>query len=152
MDGFHKDNSILEAEGLLSVKGAPQTFDCEGFAKLAFDLKQRKINKFPTFDRALDKVIAEGGVVPKEASILLFEGNYLLFNLPRWAELATIWDASIWLDVPEDILQARLIRRWLDHGLSETEAQKRANENDMKNARQILAHALPATWVISQRR
>lgn len=150
MDGFHLDNSVLEAKGLLSVKGAPQTFDCTGFAGLVSGMKEGKIQKFPTFDRALDKVIPAGGQLSKEASILLFEGNYLLCDLPGWAELADMWDGGIWLDVPIDILRARLIRRWRDHGLSDNEAVKRAEENDLKNARQVLAHALPARWVISQ--
>ena len=150
MDGFHLDNSVLEAKGLLSVKGAPQTFDCAGFARLVSDIKEGKIQKFPTFDRALDKVIPKGGQLSKEASILLFEGNYLLCDLPGWAELADMWDAGIWLDVPIDILRTRLIRRWRDHGLSDREAIKRAEENDLENAKQVLAHALPARWVISQ--
>ena len=150
MDGFHLDNSVLEAKGLLSVKGAPQTFDCASFAGLVSGIKEGKIQKFPTFDRALDKVIPEGGQLSKEASILLFEGNYLLCDLPGWAELADMWDAGIWLDVPIDILRTRLIRRWRDHGLSDREAIKRAEENDLENAKQVLAHALPARWVISQ--
>ena len=151
MDGFHLDNSVLEAKGLLSVKGAPQTFDCAGFAGLVSGMKEGTIEKFPTFDRALDKVIPEGGQLSKEASILLFEGNYLLCDLPGWAGLADMWDAGIWLDVPIDILRTRLVRRWRDHGLSDREAIKRAEENDLKNARQVLAHALPARWVISQK-
>ena len=150
MDGFHLDNSLLETKGLLSVKGAPQTFDCAGFAALVHGMKEGKIQKFPTFDRAFDRVIPEGGQLSKEVSILLFEGNYLLCDLPGWAGLADMWDASIWLDVPIDILRARLIRRWRDHGLPDREAIKRAEENDLKNAQQVLAHALPARWIISQ--
>ena len=61
MGGFHLDNSVLEAKGLLSVKGAPQTFDCVGFTGLVSDIKEGNIQKFPTFDRALDRVIPEGG-------------------------------------------------------------------------------------------
>ena len=30
MDGFHYDNSILKEKGLLSKKGAPETFDVYG--------------------------------------------------------------------------------------------------------------------------
>jgi len=151
MDGFHLDNSVLEAKGLLSVKGAPQTFDCAGFARLVSGFKEGKIQKFPIFDRALDRVIPEGGQLSEKASILLFEGNYLLCDLPGWAVLTDMWDAGIWLDVPMDILRVRLIQRWRDHGLSDREAIKRAEENDLKNAEQVLAHALPARWVISQK-
>ena len=151
MDGFHLDNSVLEARGLLSVKGAPQTFDFAGFAGLVSGIKEGKIQKFPIFDRALDRVIPEGGQLSEKASILLFEGNYLLCDLPGWAVLTDMWDAGIWLDVPMDILRVRLIQRWRDHGLSDREAIKRAEENDLKNAEQVLAHALPARWVISQK-
>jgi pantothenate kinase len=31
MDGFHRKNSELERSGLTSVKGAPETFDVEGY-------------------------------------------------------------------------------------------------------------------------
>ena len=151
MDGFHLDNSVLEARGLLSVKGAPQTFDFAGFAGLVSGIKEGKIQKFPVFDRALDRVIPEGGQLSEKASILLFEGDYLLCDLPGWAVLTDMWDAVIWLDVPMDILRVRLIQRWRDHGLSDREAIKRAEENDLKNAEQVLAHALPARWVISQK-
>ena len=150
MDGFHLDNSVLEARGLLQVKGAAETFDCQGFAKLVPALMHKTAKHFPTFDRAQDKVIDAGGEVPETASILIFEGNYLLFDAPGWADLAPLWDASIWLDVPEDVLQRRLVQRWRDHGLPEQQAIARANENDMANARKICSNALPATWVVRQ--
>ena len=95
MDGFHLDNSVLEARGLLSVKGAPQTFDFAGFAGLVSGIKEGKIQKFPIFDRALDRVIPEGGQLSEKASILLFEGNYLLCDLPGWAVLTDMWDLSL---------------------------------------------------------
>ncbi len=34
MDGFHLDNSVLDARGLRLRKGAPETFDAEGFVRL----------------------------------------------------------------------------------------------------------------------
>ena len=150
MDGFHLDNSVLEARGLLQVKGAAETFDQQGFTTLATALINRTAQYFPTFDRSQDKVIEAGGKVPETASILVFEGNYLLFNAPGWADLAPLWDASIWLDVPEEVLQRRLIQRWRDHGLPEKQAIARANENDLANARKICCNALSATWVLSQ--
>lgn len=150
MDGFHLDNSVLEARGLLQVKGAPETFDRQGFAALATALIAGTARHFPTFDRGQDKVIEAGGEVPQAASILVFEGNYLLFDAPGWAELPPLWDASIWLHVPEDVLQRRLIQRWRDHGMSEKQAIARANENDLANARNICGNTLPSTWVIRQ--
>ena len=148
MDGFHLDNATLSARGLLSVKGAPETFDLGGFDNLIEALQTGHATQFPTFDRDLDSVIERGGSVPDELSILLFEGNYLLFEEPGWAGLAETWDASIWLDVPLEILKTRLIKRWLSQGMPEAEARERAQANDLVNARRVNDRALPATWIM----
>lgn len=148
MDGFHLDNNTLDALGLLSVKGAPETFDRQGFSVLVDALSERKADQFPIFNRKEDRVIAAGGSVFEDTSILLFEGNYLLFDEPGWRDLAKKWDASIWLDVPEAVLEARLIQRWRDHGLSDKDAKMRARSNDLANARRIAQNALPATWIV----
>ena len=103
---------------------------------------------FPTFDRDADAVTPLGGQLPSDVSILLFEGNYLLFNEDGWADLSIEWDASIWLDVPQDVLEARLVQRWLDQGMPKDQALARARSNDLVNAKRIIANALPSTWVI----
>ena len=146
MDGFHLDNDILAARGLLQVKGAPETFDLVGFAGLVSDLKSGATRHFPTFDRDADSVVADGGMVPAGVSILLFEGNYLLFDEDGWMDLADQWDASLWLDVPEDVLAQRLTQRWLDQGMTKQDAVARAEGNDIPNARRVLKRARPATW------
>jgi fructokinase len=45
-------------------------------------------------------------------------------------------------------LEARLVQRWLDHGLDHDAAVARAQGNDLANARAIEAARLPAdlTW------
>lgn len=148
MDGFHFDNERLIAEGMLDIKGAPETFDRHGLAKLIDDLKMGICTFFPTFDRDADAVTPLGGQLPSDVSILLFEGNYLLFNEDGWADLSIEWDASIWLDVPQDVLEARLVQRWLDQGMPKDQALARARSNDLVNAKRIIANALPSTWVI----
>ena len=82
MDGFHLDNSVLQDRGLLARKGAPDTFDCAGFSHLVDDLKRGSGTIFPTFDRDSDSVVPAGGHVPAGTTVLLFEGNYLLFDAP----------------------------------------------------------------------
>ena len=129
--------------------GAPETFDLAGFEKLIESLQAGRV-KLSTFDRDLDSVIENAGSVPDDLSVLLFEGNYLLFDDPGWAGLAERWDASIWLDVPDEILEARLVKRWLDQGMPAKEARERAQMNDLINARRVVERALPATWSMSQ--
>lgn len=149
MDGFHLDNSVLQDRGLLARKGAPDTFDCAGFSHLVDDLKRGSGTIFPTFDRDSDSVVPAGGHVPAGTTVLLFEGNYLLFDETGWRDLAAKWDAAIWLDVPPAILEARLIRRWRDQGMSEADATARAKVNDLTNARHVIDKALPAKWTVS---
>ena len=98
---------------------------------------------------------ADGGttihsrLAPAGTTVLLFEGNYLLFDETGWRDLAAKWDAAIWLDVPPAILEARLIQRWRDQGMSEADATARARMNDLTNARHVIDKALPAKWTVS---
>jgi pantothenate kinase len=148
MDGFHLDNATLSARGLLSVKGAPETFDLPGFTRLVDGVKGGATRQFPTFDRDIDSVVECGGAVPDGVSILLFEGNYLLFDEDGWRDLAHRWDASVWLDVPEEVLEHRLTQRWLDQGLSPQDALARAMGNDIVNAHRVVRRAMSSTWTV----
>ncbi|MDF9304617.1 nucleoside triphosphate hydrolase [Tritonibacter mobilis] len=148
MDGFHLDNRLLEPRGLLARKGAPETFDLEGFQRLCHALKHQERVIYPLFDRARDIAIAGAAEVGPECRVAIIEGNYLLFDAPGWRDLAAIWDVSIRLEVPMADLEARLVQRWLDHGLDHAAAVARAQGNDLANARAIEAARLPAdlTW------
>jgi pantothenate kinase len=148
MDGFHLDNETLSARGLLHKKGAPESFDLQGFIQLIAALRLGKEDRFPTFDRDADCVIQGSGKVPAGARILIIEGNYLLFDEPGWVELANEWDASVWIDVSEAVLEDRLIQRWIDQGMPRNAARERARRNDMPNALRIQNHALPSTWTV----
>jgi len=148
MDGFHLDNSILQARGLLPKKGAPETFDALGFLHLVQRLRVEDMVYHPVFDRKLDKSIAAGGVVDADCTTVIVEGNYLLFDAPIWRDLKGEWDLSVMLDLPVDVLEERLVKRWLDHGLSATEARARAQENDLANARLIARHSITADLCI----
>lgn len=149
MDGFHLDNAILQARGMLHRKGAPETFDAAGFARMIDALTQRQDVVIPTFDRARDIAIAGARIVPADADVIVVEGNYLLFDDPAWAPLADLWSLSVRLDVPFDVLRARLVQRWLDNGYDAEAAEQKAKGNDLANARRILDHALDADVVLT---
>lgn len=144
MDGFHLDNTILTERVLLNRKGAPETFDLTGFHRLARALAIDTDVYYPVFDRSRDIAIAGKGHVAPECRIVLIEGNYLLLDEPGWRDLVPLWDLSVRLQVPLATLRARLINRWLAHGLDQTAAQARAEGNDMTNATRIDTAALPA--------
>lgn len=148
MDGFHLDNSILDARGLLPRKGAPETFDIAGLTHLVARLRVEDEVMFPVFDRAVDCAIAGRGRVGPEHRVIVVEGNYLLFDAPHWCDLARNWDHSVFLGAPMAELTERLIQRWLNYGLSPETARQRAEANDLPNARRILDARLPADLVL----
>ena len=67
----------------------------------------------------------------------MVEGNYLCLNEPPWTQLADLWDLTVYLDVPEPVLTARLIERWTDLGLTKADALTKAELNDLPNARRV---------------
>lgn len=144
LDGFLLDNRVLDDRGLLTRKGAPESFDAAGFLTLINRLRQPQPVVFPLFDRDRDLSIAGAGVVPADCPIVIVEGTYLLFAEDPWAELAPAWDISVRLHVPEPELRARMIQRWLRQNHTRAAATRRAEANDLPNARRLAQAALPA--------
>lgn len=139
MDGFHLDNVILDEMDLRARKGAPETFDAAGFLHAMRRLRNEAEVILPRFDRRRDIAIAGAVRIAAEDEIAVIEGNYLAFDAPVWRDLAPLWDFSCYLDIGEDVLLERLIRRWLDHGHTQVEAEARARGNDLANARRVRA-------------
>ncbi|PWK62379.1 uridine kinase [Roseicyclus mahoneyensis] len=149
MDGYHLDNTVLDARGLRAVKGAPQTFDAEGFVALLCRIKaQDGPIRYPLFDRALDATVRDAGKVDATTPVVVVEGNYLLLQDPPWADLAGLFDLTVMLSVPLEELRTRLLQRWRDHGLSAAEAQARAEGNDIVNAARVIAGSAPADLTV----
>ena len=149
MDGFHLDNGLLEPLGLLPRKGAHQTFDAMGFQHLVRRLRNEDEVIYPLFDRTLDKSINAAGRLGPETETVVIEGNYLLLDKPVWRDLAGFWDISIHLRVAKAELERRLIQRWRDHGLTESDAVARAQSNDMINAELVQNQSLAADIIIN---
>lgn len=146
MDGFHLDNSILDARGLRARKGAPETFDAPGLLRLVRALKSGDEVFAPVFDRTRDIAIAGAVAVPAAARVVIVEGNYLMFDEDPWRDLAPLWDVSVRVDVPMPELRARLIQRWLNLNHSSTIATRRAEGNDIPNAQRVIDRALPCDF------
>ncbi len=149
MDGFHLDNAVLDDRGLRARKGAPETFDAQGFLHMVTRLGAGHEVVVPIFDRHRDIAIAGAAVVPADCPVVLVEGNYLLFNESPWDQLANLWDLSVFMDVPMSDLRARLIQRWLSHNLSRTAATKRAEGNDIPNAQRVIERMMPAHMILT---
>lgn len=149
MDGFHYDNAVLEARGLLARKGAPETFDCNGFAALLARLLVARNVAIPIFDRSLDLSRAGAAIVGENHRILLVEGNYLLLHDAPWAGMESLFEMTVRIDVDEEELERRLVQRWLDYGHDEEGARHRALSNDIPNARLVAKRSSFAEFVVS---
>lgn len=149
MDGFHFDDRVLVARGLLTRKGAPETFDVAGFRHLMMRLRACEADvAIPVFDRSIEIARAGAAIVPAETRIILAEGNYLLLDEAPWDSLAGAFDLTVWLDVPVAELERRLVRRWLDHGFAPDKAREKALSNDIPNARRVAAGSRKADFTL----
>lgn len=150
MDGFHLDNRVLDEMGIRHKKGAPESFDVDGFLTLLCKLRDADFSVYlPVFEREKDLSIAAARVVRPETQVVIVEGNYLLFDEPAWKTLSELWDISIWIDTPEDVVLQRCIQRWMDYGHTPEAAQARAEDNDLANAQRIARARLPSDLVLS---
>lgn len=145
MDGFHMDNGILEARGLLPRKGAPETFDARGFIDVVEAIRAGKEEVLvPVFDRSREIAIAAARAVPPDIRFILAEGNYLLLDEAPWDRLAGRFDFTIFVGPSYDVLEERLRRRWVFYGLSEEEIRWKLHGNDLPNGRRIVENTRAA--------
>ena len=149
MDGYHYDNRILEARGLMDRKGAPETFNARG---LLSDLQRIRNGAqdvaIPLFDRTEDFARANAAIISTDHKIVLTEGNYLLLDRPIWREISVLFDLKMWISADEAELERRLVARWLEQGLSQGTAEKRAHQNDLRNAKTVIAESHGADIII----
>ncbi len=139
MDGFHYDDAVLEEMNRRPFKGAIDTFDAHGLRHMLERLKANEddVVAVPVFDRAIEIARAGGRLIPQSVDIIVCEGNYLLTSQSPWDRLKPIFDLTVFVDVNEDDLRARLRDRWLSFGLGQAEIMRKVEENDLPNGRFI---------------
>lgn len=149
MDGFHYDNIVLERLGLRHRKGAPETFDLRGFMALLRRIRAGEPDiAIPVFDRTVELSRAAAALIAADAKFIFAEGNYLLLDEDPWNELAGLFDFTIFLDVPRQELERRLLQRWREHGRSDEDGRNWVATNDMPNVDRVLGRRRPADLVI----
>jgi pantothenate kinase len=135
MDGFHMKHAKLEAMGQVDYKGAPHTFEGAEFLSFLHHLKAAKGPvSGPGYSRKIEDTVENAFTVQPEVRILIVEGNYLLLTEGPWAGVRAALDYAVFIDVPRDIVKARLLRRHGEEGLF-TEERNRAHieRNDLPN-------------------
>ena len=137
MDGFHLDDRLLEKRGLLPQKGAPETFDFDGFLAAVRRVRSEPSVILPDFDREREIAIAGSLEVCCETRFVLVEGNYLLLGEEPWNGLAEFWTFSVFLSVSMRTLELRLKDRWHSYGLDSSATNTKIHGNDLVNAERI---------------
>nr|WP_238484198.1 nucleoside triphosphate hydrolase [Oricola indica] len=150
MDGYHFDNMLLDKLGRRARKGAPDTFDVAGFRHMLQRLRSDEEDAVavPVFDRDIEIARAGARLIPRQARIIVAEGNYLLLGDAPWSDLSPLFDVTIRINVSEETLRERLEARWRGYGMSPADIRGKLEENDLPNGRLVLARSRPADFVV----
>jgi pantothenate kinase len=135
MDGFHMRHAKLEAMGETDRKGAPHTFEGAEFVSFLHHLKRAdEPVSGPGYSRKIEDVVDNAFTIPPDVRVLVVEGNYLLLTEGPWAGVKPLLDYAVFLHVPRDLVEGRLLRRHSEEGLF-TEERNRAHiaRNDLPN-------------------
>ena len=149
MDGFHLAQVELHRLGRTDRKGAPDTFDADGYVHLARRLSQgSELVYAPEFRREIEEPIAGAVPIPEDTPLVITEGNYLLLEEQPWEQLRGLLDEVWFLAPDEDERLERLVTRHRHFGRSLLEAKQRALGSDQRNADLIAPTASRADVVV----
>lgn len=152
MDGFHLAQAVLDAAGTAAIKGAPETFDPDGYLALLGRLRAvpRTAVYAPAFDRSLEEPISGAVPVGPEVDVVVTEGNYLLLDPPPWNAIRALLDEAWYLDVPERVRIERLVARHVRFGRAPEAARHRATAgSDGANARLVIGSRGRADLIVT---
>ncbi|KAL4921190.1 P-loop containing nucleoside triphosphate hydrolase protein [Aspergillus aurantiobrunneus] len=159
MDGYHLTRAQLaempDPEYAIARRGAAFTFDGEKFLALVRALRepltsQTQTLHAPSFDHAVKDPVDNDIPIAATRRVIFFEGNYLSLNKEPWSSAARLMDELWFVDVDFDIARQRLVKRHVKAGIAkdEADAEKRANENDLINGREIVDCRLDVQEII----
>lgn len=139
MDAFHLADVQLDRHGLRDRKGAPETFDVDGYVATLARLHSspESVLYVPGFERDLEQPIAAAIAIPPAARLVVTEGNYLLLPDGGWEHVRPLL-AEVWfVGVDDDVRRSRLVRRHEEFGKSPDAARAWVDEVDEPNARLV---------------
>ena len=150
MDGFHLAQATLERLGRAHRKGAPDTFDADGYVALLRRLRMDDGATVwaPAFRRDLEEPVAGSIAVRPDVVLVVTEGNYLLLPDGPWADVAPLCDEVWYVDVPDEVRVPRLVARHVAFGRSPAAARAWVERSDEANARLVAAHRHVADRVL----
>ena len=149
MDGFHLSNAVLDELGRRNRKGAPDTFDVEGYLATLDRVRADGAPQVfaPAYRRDMHESVAAGSIV-SGTGVVVTEGNYLALETRGWGAARERIDLLIHIDVPEEVLVLRLINRHEEFGKNPLAAGHWVRTVDLPNARLIATsvHRCDEVW------
>ena len=152
MDGFHLANDVLIDLGRRDRKGAHDTFDDGGYARLITCLRAQRADDAvvyaPRFHREIEESIGSAIPVPPTVPLVVTEGNYLLLESGAWPAARSAID-EVWFLAPDnEVRHTRLLSRHEAYGRSPEEARFWALGSDERNAELIESTAGRADRIV----
>ncbi len=141
MDGFHLADVQLDRLGRRERKGAPDTFDVDGYVAALQRLHERPDRTLfvPGFERNLEQPVAAAIAIPPSARLVLTEGNYLLLPDNGWERVRPLLAEAWYVGVDDDVRRERLVRRHEQYGKSPADARTWVERSDEANAEVVAA-------------
>jgi pantothenate kinase len=151
MDAFHYAQVELARLGRSDRKGAPDTFDADGYVALLERLRTSDdpIVYAPEFRREIEEPIACAVPVPRDVPLVVTEGNYLLVDALPWARVRPLLDEAWYIEPGDDPARVtRLIDRHVAFGRTPGAAREWVLRSDERNAELIARTAGRADLVV----
>lgn len=162
MDGYHLSRSQLDVMPdpvtAHARRGAAFTFDGESFLALVKKLRlpicaESTTLYAPSFDHANKDPVEDDIAIAPSIRIIVFEGNYLSLNKSPWKDAAALMDELWFVEVDFAVARRRLVHRHVKAGIARDadEAGRRADENDLRNGKEIVEQRLDVDELIQSK-
>ncbi len=152
MDGVHYDDRVLDQIGWRQRKGAPETFDLDGYESLLKRLRAADADvAIPVFDRSMELSRGSAAIVPRTTKFIITEGNYLLLDEEAWSKVRPLLNHCWYLTADRHTRIERLLHRHLRGGRDDIAARAKVHDSDMANADLVEGTAKRADLVLRER-
>ncbi len=142
MDGYHLANEELRRLGRANRKGAPDTFDVNGFANLLRRIRNEHTSTIwaPVFHREIEESYAGELAVLPEHRLVIVEGIHLLQTNHGWDQVLPLLDATWFLECQDIGEQTRrLVERNIVYGRDPQQANDWVSTVDLPNLQLVNA-------------
>ena len=137
-DAFHFPTSTLEANGLVDVRGMPNTFDSALYLEKLNKVKTSVGSSIavPTFDRGSLDPLESAATIEPNARLIIAEGIHLFANTAPWTDICRLFDETIYIERDWKLCRRALMQRQL-RKKSMADANKHVDSVDRTNFNQI---------------